>query len=119
EEGTYTVRWSYTKDAYITEGYDCAWLDQVVFDVGTGLPLSNLEEVRIFPNPFRNQLTVINGEKVKSVTFINLLGQRIIEIENRGEEVWMIPTGSLPKGVYMLQLKGYDGSVLNRKMVKE
>jgi hypothetical protein len=44
EAGTHTLKWSYEKDYWVSEGSDCAWIDYIVF------PSTQIPEPR-FPAP--------------------------------------------------------------------
>ena len=72
-------------------------------------------EYRIFPNPVKNELTIVGGEG--QATIYNLIGQPINEYRISNSE-YQISTQNLPKGQYILHITRQDGSVVTRQFVK-
>jgi uncharacterized repeat protein (TIGR02543 family) len=79
-------------------------------------PLSML---RVYPNPFRNSITLENAKGVSRVVIVNLIGQKVLEIQLSGNDRITIPTTELVNGIYMMQFIGENGEKIIRKMVKE
>ncbi|MDO9000364.1 MAG: T9SS type A sorting domain-containing protein [Bacteroidota bacterium] len=78
------------------------------------LPNTNYN-VLVYPNPFKEEVTVNAGELVTAQVF-NTLGQLIIVKTING--IGAINTAELAKGVYYLNVKGISGSK-TLKVVKE
>jgi Leucine-rich repeat (LRR) protein len=87
--------------------------------LGTSINPFNKGFNRIFPNPFTNTLTVQNAKDVKRISFLNLLGQTMLEIHTSGQETVAISTAELPKGLYMVRFTGENGEGIVRTLVKE
>ncbi len=120
DAGTFTIKWAYTKDAYISEGMDCAWLDQVDFDDNeTSIARNELSKVNLFPNPFQNTITIEKAENYHRVIMSNLVGQTFLEQTLSGSEIETISTQGLPKGIYLVTLIDKQGMRMVRKMIKE
>lgn len=60
-------------------------------------------ELKIYPNPVRDEL-LVEVDGLKKVAVINLLGQRIKEVTIGGERMARIPVGDLPKALYLVQV---------------
>lgn len=73
------------------------------------------KEVVLAPNPFQNELRVANDRQVVSAVFYNSIGQLVKEVKGTNE----IPTADLTKGVYIIQVKFEDGSVVTQKVLKK
>ena len=73
--------------------------------------------VKLFPNPFSEHITISNPEMVKRVIITNLIGQVVQDIVFNGEET--IETTNLQGGVYLLTIEGINGEKSVRKMIKK
>jgi hypothetical protein len=69
--GNQELRWTYTKDAYFTQGEDCAWIDYIVLPphtVSTSIMHQTLDieefETSVYPNPATDIVNlIINAPK--------------------------------------------------------
>jgi len=130
--GFHTFKWNYFKDAGVSSGSDCAWVDDIIFPpVGVSdindnyeLRITNYELKQNYPNPF-NPVTKINYE----LRITNYELAEIVVYNASGQEVWSSPitdhssqlTGSIlfdgsafNSGVYYYSLV-VDGKKLNTK----
>ena len=71
----------------------------------------------IHPNPTTGKVTV-TGESLQQVDVLNILGQRVLSIQGKGNEL-QLDLSRLPAGVYTLRVTMEDGSVYSDKVVKE
>jgi hypothetical protein len=61
----------------------------------------------VYPNPFNNSVSINNVSELKSISFINLIGQVVLSEENPANNIlFQIDTSSLDKGAYLLRLLG-------------
>jgi endonuclease I len=79
---------------------------------------SNLE-VLIYPNPFKNTITIENTRKVKSIAISNLTGQILLEVESKGNEHVLLSTEKIPNGIYLITIQLNNGQRIVRKVVKQ
>ncbi len=138
--GIHTFSWKYQKDTYVSNGEDCAWLDQITFPPISGDVSSNeillpakIELLGNYPNPF-NPSTTINfnstAENTKSTEIViyNLKGQKIRTIEyicrdNTGSSHSIIWNGRdendepVSSGVYFYRLKTNGETIASSKML--
>ena len=119
--GVHTFKWAYEKDALVAENDDCAWLDEIKLPTGNVLGVATgVEEessfVRIYPNPFVNNLFIQNnGEAI--VKLQNALGQIIFEKEIYNNEVVYLDN-NLPAGMYLIEVtKDHKSEV--HKLIKQ
>ena len=73
--------------------------------------------VSVYPNPTTGRVTV-TGENLQRADVINILGQRVLSIQGKGDEL-QLDLSRLPAGVYTLRVTMEDGSVYSDKVVKE
>jgi trimeric autotransporter adhesin len=60
--------------------------------------------IRIFPNPTGNELTITAPEKISSVAITNIIGQTIVMETYNNKERVMVDVGHLPVGVYVVRV---------------
>lgn len=90
----------------VTSSYDC---------VTNNISEEKRSELRVFPNPTANQVTVQSEGKVSSVKLYDLMGlERSISISNN-----QIDLNELKTGIYFLLLETEDGARNNIKVVKK
>lgn len=64
QPGQRSFRWVYVKDWYLASGSDCAWVDLIHFPPAAGIvtgretPASVTADVRVYPNPAQDEVTV-------------------------------------------------------------
>jgi len=125
--GEKTFKWTYKKNAWDSNGEDCARLDYVVFPQLTGsIPVTNLQipaKLSLYPNPAKDEFTIrytLSQPGPVSITIYNTHGQKIYHQEatlQPGEYTLSPALGTLTPGMYTVQLTTAGGSVV-RKMCK-
>ncbi|MEM7368052.1 MAG: T9SS type A sorting domain-containing protein [Bacteroidota bacterium] len=95
------------------------------FTVPVGLDEHILPELKIYPNPARNDLSISLGEAEQSLQKIEILtlqGKRIQSLEahqlNRSGGVIHLSVSSVPSGIYIFCLQ-LDGQSISRRWVKQ
>lgn len=73
--------------------------------------------VRIFPNPTQDILTIVNmsGGSTSAVSVHNMLGAKVLELTdlNAQQEV-QLPVASLTPGIYLVQISGSEGTATTK-----
>lgn len=72
------------------------------------------KSLKIYPNPFREQLKIETDFEIKSIQLFNSLGQLISEVQNATE----ISGQNLSPGIYWLEVNIGDGRKVVKKVVK-
>lgn len=105
--------WTVEHDKYV---YSCFYNN-----LGTtfGIPDNGvMEQVRVFPNPAQNYVSVGVPDKIKKIIMVSLTGSKILEREFNTGHIVSLDINSLPKGTYILLFytnKGFTGS---KKLIK-
>jgi|GEM_PF-1630836 len=81
-----------------------------------GLNNANYTNLKVYPNPVNNVVTIANGTAISKVTVTNMLGQTVITRSTDAAEVQLDLSG-LQQGTYVLQLEA-EGSSASVKIVK-
>lgn len=76
---------------------------------GFGVGETEQEPLKVYPNPAHDEL-IVEGEGLKSVALINLLGQRLKDVQADGEKEVRIAVDDLPRALYLIQVRTRDGN---------
>ena len=71
----------------------------------------------LYPNP-TNGLITISGENLHQAEVINMLGQQVLSVQDKGNEL-QIDMATLPAGIYFVTVTDKEGRKCVRKVVKE
>jgi hypothetical protein len=118
--GLKSFRWTYIKDAIISENMDCAWVDDIILPKAVSndsvssiiVRPSTSEGFDVYPNPAGQwvNLRLENAEKEKIRLMIHDAGGRLILSEEMepfsGTFTWLIDVSSLPSGAYLVSALG-------------
>ena len=91
---------------------------KAVFEKSTFVEDAMLANVLVAPNPFDNQLRIVNGELRGTYALLNAQGVVVRSGNMDGNEV-MIETTDLPSGLYLLRLTATNGATKVVTVVKE
>ena len=82
------------------------------------ISINNVSDIYVYPNPFNDIINIGgNSSLVKKVSISNMLGQKIKEIDLNGKTSFT--TENLPKGIYIIIFKRFDGKFETLKMIKQ
>jgi hypothetical protein len=70
---------------------------------------------KVYPNPFNDQITIDNNDKLTRVVISNVAGQKVIDIEYPTRE---IRTANLVSGIYVISLYTENGIAKTERMIK-
>jgi hypothetical protein len=82
---------------------------------GSKMNLAYAASIQVFPNPFKDELTIEVNEP-SQITITNALGQVVKTVDVNGKTI--IETNDLPKALYILTIKTQNGSK-DIKLIKE
>ena len=120
-EGLRTLEWTYSKDVYVGEGQDCAWVDNIQFPpTAIIVDVETVEErnVNIYPNPARDfvRVSTVNGQQ-STVKIYNTIGMLVDEIEMSSDEIEINVTDYNP-GIYFINIRNEELN-MTKKIVVE
>lgn len=123
--GEHELMWSYEKDINSTGGYDCSWLDDVIFPPSTTIidigESSLVEDIIIYPNPsagiFKLRTNSIIGDS--EITIFNAVGS-ILSVNDKyiNKGVTMLDLNQLNTGIYFVQIKSDEYSLIKKVVIK-
>ena len=96
-------------------------IDNIVTTItGTSLGIDDVtflddKNIRLFPNPVSDILTIDSASNIASIKAINLLGQ-VLVIQNGVSNKLNVST--LPSGAYILKIVNENGAVSTKKFIK-
>ena len=73
-------------------------------------------QIKIFPNPFNDEINISNPELVKNVQITNPAGQNVREVIFDGKT---INTANLSSGVFFVIIETFSGEKIVHKMIKK
>ena len=81
----------------------------------------NLSDLRIFPNPATDYVTVVSSEKAQSIEFYNLTGHKtkefgLSDILGYTNDFYI---GDLDTGIYLLKMRDSHNQIAVRKIIKQ
>lgn len=108
-EGLHTLKWTYSKDVYVGDGSDCAWVDNIKFPpTAVVVDIEEVEEteINVYPNPAKDvvKLSVVNGQ-LSVLKIYNMLGMLVDEIEMDVNNM-EINISDYNPGIYFFNING-------------
>ena len=115
------MEWTYSKDVYVGEGQDCAWVDNIQFPpTAIIVDVETVEErnVNIYPNPARDfvRVSTVNGQQ-STVKIYNTIGMLVDEFEINSDEI-EINVSDYKSGVYFVKVSTINGSVIKKFIIE-
>jgi hypothetical protein len=105
-EGTHTYTWKYQKDMMMEAGWDCVWIDDIIFPCSSFTNIEEIENenIRIYPNPANDKINIeLKNETKGNVVITNQLGQVVKEMNIDGKEL-TIDVEDLTSGIYFINV---------------
>ena len=85
--------------------------------VPLGIAEDGILSVKLYPNPFSNEIKISDSELVTRVVITSISGQKVMDVNLEG--INRINTQNLPAGVYLLKLYTQNGESKVFRMVKD
>ncbi len=118
--GNHQVVFDYSKDITVSDGSDCAWIDNVRMPTGTTITSlftqTGYNNGVVYPNPATDVIYIDTKKNraIKSVEIFTLEGK--LMLRNLVNELGKmhLDVSDLPTGIYVIQLSGTDYSCRNK-----
>jgi len=75
-------------------------------------------QVRVFPNPSSGIVNIEMTNEIKSVSFFNILGKQVLQLDNLETHVIEIPVVNLEEGIYIIQSEDINGQKGMTRFIK-
>jgi hypothetical protein len=118
--GVHELYWSYNKDAYVSSGSDCAWLDNIVFPAAETINITQesvMNGLALYPNPNKGQFSINLPEEECEIVVFNAMGQQVYQQSN-AKGLTTLNLEGLNSGMYFVTVKSAS-AVSTLKFVKE
>ena len=118
--GQHELKWTYFKDMYVSDGSDCAWLDNIVFPPAEILMVTQeiaSDGISLYPNPNQGQFSIKLPEEDCEIIVFNSVGQQVYR-QNNAKGMTSLNLEGLNNGMYFITVKSVS-AVRTMKFVKE
>jgi len=123
DEGYLIKEWIYngeivpdhTSEEFVIESLYKKAIVTVEFIEDVGIKEHAFSKVRVYPNPFKDEIFIESEFSVANIEIVNVLGQTVKKGKFDGKP---INTTNLSSGVYFVIIEGFEGDKTVRKMVK-
>lgn len=127
--GYHTYKFTYSKDASVSNGSDCAWVDNIEFpglgsmvteDVQDPVAVEDYSQNRtaVYPNPTDGQLQVFNSQMMSRIELFDLSG-RMLDAMNVNGTAATLNVSSYANGVYFVKVYAEDKTSSVTKFIKK
>jgi hypothetical protein len=101
-------------------GATTTWQVDDVVITGTGTGVNTVDSnLGIYPNPANFVLNVNSSSSISQISVSNVIGQRILAVNDVNSKNYTLDIRNLRSGVYVIAIRNNDGSVSISKFVKE
>lgn len=121
-KGKHVFTFLYTKDFSGSEGYDAAWLDNIMLPANS--TISNIIQAeipvggRLYPNPAINKVIVEAGSPITMLEIFDISGKCIRKISNIASATYQVDIHELESGVYIIRTYDKNKQILVYKLIK-
>jgi hypothetical protein len=115
-DGSYNYTITYNNHTPYSGSFTVSGATQTInaFLQTMGVEPNSLEQVKVYPNPFTNEIYV-DCDPNALVSVYDLIGNRVIQSYSMNHR---IDTRKLPKGIYILNVVEKNGAKVSKKIVK-
>jgi len=104
-----------------TTSVDTIYLDNFTFSNDNTMNIKKINthsSVKLYPNPFREDLIISNEKKLDEIAVFDLTGKRLMFINQINSNNIKLDLSFLASGSYFVQIKDSQGSLLIEKVIK-
>jgi hypothetical protein len=105
---------------YLDNNLPSSWIasdEQIETNIVVGVEETNIAEIKIYPNPADNQLTITSSNIISDLKLFDLQG-RLLEIFNSGSSTITVDLNRYSRGMYILMMTINERTVIH-KIVKQ
>lgn len=93
-----------------------AYVFKLGFPTSTHQKINDVD-LKTYPNPVQNTLTIENSEIVEQVTIYNSIGQPVCQVFDNNTQV-LVDVSDLPKGLYIIEVQQKNGQSVAKQFIK-
>jgi hypothetical protein len=99
-------------------GSGVIYVDNVLFhNVVTGLETIQASDLKLYPNPVQNELSITHSENIVSIQIYSLTGETILV--QKEMKAAKIDVSHLESGMYVCVMENINGDIRQEKFIKE
>ena len=98
---------------------NCIKEDEVFVDFTLSAIRLERTDLKAFPNPFDDQLTIESSEKVTSFTIFDITGRMVQSETIQKDGEFVISTAHYPSGIYLFEFHFENGLTRNLKLCRK
>jgi hypothetical protein len=100
--------------------YNPTKMGTIIFTENTISSLKNIEpsSVSVYPNPVANNVSLRSTQQIDEVSIFSVHGQLMLEQSGLSATDISLDINNFKPGVYILNVKMHDGTLVNHKLVK-
>jgi len=136
--GNHVFMWTYSKDSYLSDGSDCAWIDEILWPPflapqdttstsGLLRPGSESAAFTVYPNPASDFVSVsfdLDHPETVSANLLDATGRlvRVIfsaSVLGSGRQNLLFPLSETASGLFFVQIVRASGEEVNRLIIKK
>ncbi len=126
DAGTYTIEWEYSKDGSVSDGEDCAWIDNITLPIQSVI-YNNINkikqanyEIKIYPNPANDILYFVFNDNLqqKEIEIYNINGQKLYEFKTNNNS-FDINTSNYKQGIYFCKIKSENRTDIKKIIIQK
>lgn len=118
QAGLRNFKWAYSKDGYVNNGQDAAWIDYITFppmDIAVDVETNemNASGLFVYPNPANETITLFTGNtgKGSQILISDLSGRTIMTLTNvSANQNLNIDVSGIVPGIYFITNSGKNAS---------
>lgn len=100
-----------------TQG-NCVKQDKVLVDYTVSTNSFNKTQLKAFPNPFDDKLSITASEEIAMIRIFDITGRIVSELSPNRKEIIQVNTTLYGSGIYLVQIEFSNGLTQNLKLCK-
>jgi hypothetical protein len=86
---------------------------------GVGFEEMDAIDVKVYPNPFEELLSIETSEPIRGLEVISFTGRTLVSRQVNHSERTTLSLGGLPRGIYLLKVYGRDAGTGSVKIIRK
>lgn len=106
------------QNTLVLDNFNAETIVTVEFQSSSSLIENENSQIQIYPNPVKNELTIVNTEGLDNVKIIDVLGSSVYEANLNNSKTTIINTELLKNGLYFIQIKT-KANIVTKRIIKQ